>query len=279
MKKKLKKKAEASKATSPKRVLISFIQDRSGSMGICWQETLSGFKTYIDDMQADQKKDNEVAYLFSLTTFDTQIDTPYVGTPIADVKNDKLKDFGPRGSTALYDAIGKTLQAIDDDKKLTFDKAIVVIVTDGQENSSREYSKDATHAAIDDRIKRGNWTFTYLGTQPETWDDAHSLGVGVGASATYNAQNAHATYATMASATMSMGRAQASGSRSFLSDNTTPMMRSAVGMRTADDDDPTLVGAGVPAGLSSSFNPSTPKSPFKRPSLPAKKPLSNRKWK
>lgn len=163
-----------------KKILISFIQDRSGSMADVWKETLSGFKTYVKDMLADQQKDSEVEYVFSLTTFDTSIDTPYIGVPIANVDGDILQKFGPRGGTALYDAVGKTLQAHDEDKSLTFDKAIVVIVTDGQENSSREWSKDALHAAIDERIKRGNWTFTYLGTQPETWSNASALGVGVG---------------------------------------------------------------------------------------------------
>ena len=43
-----------------KKVLISFIQDRSGSMSTVWEETLSGFKTYVKDMQADQQKDGEI---------------------------------------------------------------------------------------------------------------------------------------------------------------------------------------------------------------------------
>lgn len=106
------------------KVLVSFIQDRSGSMADVWKETLSGFKTYVESLQEDQKKDGAVEYLFTLTAFDTQIDTPHLGIPIADVKSDVLKGFGPRGATAIYDAVGKTLQAIDDNKNLTFDKAI-----------------------------------------------------------------------------------------------------------------------------------------------------------
>lgn len=258
-----------------KKILVNFIQDRSGSMASVWQETLSGFKTYVDGLHEDQKKDNEVEYLFSLTTFDTIIETPHVGTKIADVDGTVLKNHGPRGSTALYDAVGKTLQAIDDDKLLTFDKAIVVIVTDGEENSSREWSKDALHSAIDERVKRGNWTFTYLGTQPETWDEAKSIGVGVGASANYTASNAHATYATMSAATANMARSVMGQSASFLHDNTTRSMRASVGMRTAIDDDPTV---GVGAG----FNQPKPaaKPIFRRPLPPKQKPSTSKKnWK
>lgn len=244
------------------RTLISFIQDRSGSMQSVWEETLNGFKVYVSDLQKDQAKDDQVEYLFSLTTFDTEIDTPYIGEKIGNVKNDKLKEFGPRGGTALYDAVGKTLQAIDDDKKLTFDKAIVVIVTDGQENSSREWSKDALHAAIDERIKRGNWTFTYLGTQPETWANASSLGMGVGASATYTAANAAATYATMSTATANMARSAMGQSMSFLHDNTTVSMRASVGMRTATDDADNLVNQPTTTSASHTVPPAT--SSFRR---------------
>jgi hypothetical protein len=265
------------------KTLLAFIQDRSGSMSSVWDETLSGFKTYVTDMQKDQLKDDEVSYIFSLTTFDTQIETPYLGVPIAKVDGDELKKHGPRGSTALYDAVGKTLQALDDDKSITFDKAIVLICTDGEENSSREWSKDALHAAIEERLKRGNWSFTYLGTQPETWADASSLGVGVGASATYDAANAHATYATMAMASMNMARSSASGSRSFLHDNTTRSMRSAVKMSTqADaDDDPLAVGVGVSWGGAVGSTVKTPITPPAKPHKPApSKPVAkNRRWK
>ncbi|HEX5426622.1 MAG TPA: vWA domain-containing protein [Candidatus Acidoferrales bacterium] len=259
-----------------KRTLISLIQDRSGSMSSVWEETLSGFKTYIESMQADQKKDNEVEYIFSLTAFDTQIDVPYKGVPIADVDVHILKQYGPRGSTALYDAVGKTLQALDDDKGLTFDKAIVVIVTDGKENSSREWSKDALHAAIDERVKRGNWTFTYLGTQPETWDDAQSLGMGMGASATYNAKNAGATYATIAYASANMARSGQGQSVSFLHDNTTAAMRCAVGMKTATDDDSANL-----VGVTTSTQPVPTAAPAATPhrSDPPKRNSTGRRWK
>ena len=259
-----------------KKILISFIQDRSGSMADVWKETLNGFKTYVKDMLADQQKDSEVEYVFSLTTFDTSIDTPYIGVPIANVDGDILQKFGPRGGTALYDAVGKTLQAHDEDKSLTFDKAIVVIVTDGQENSSREWSKDALHAAIDERIKRGNWTFTYLGTQPETWSNASALGVGVGASATYNAHNAAATYATVAVASMNMSRSARGQSHSFFADNTSQLERCAVGMQTEDDasEVPVVTSTtAAPGNLSwgSTAIPSTPP--------PAQTNSTNRKWK
>ncbi len=174
------------------KVLVNFIQDRSGSMGSVWMETLSGFKSFVEDLKKKGAEDS-IDYLFSLTTFDTLVECPFIASPVADVPSDALASYGPRGSTALYDAVGKTIENTAADSKGA-DKIICVIVTDGQENSSREWSKDALNQVIAGKLDLGNWTFTYLGTQPETWDDASSLGIGVGATASYSGQQAQATY-------------------------------------------------------------------------------------
>ena len=176
------------------KVLVQFIQDRSGSMSTVWEETLSGFKNFIKDLKKKGKEDN-IEYLFTLTTFDTRIEMPVKELPIDQVSENELAKHEPRAATALYDAVGKTLEAT----KTEADKYICVIVTDGEENSSREWSKEAVHSAIDAKINLGNWTFTYLGTQPETWSDASSLGIGVGATSTYQAQNSGATYSVLSS--------------------------------------------------------------------------------
>src|SRR5436190_16021436 len=149
---------------SKTRVLVNLIQDRSGSMASVWQETVNGFTIFIKDLKEKGRQDG-VDYLFSLTVFDTLIETPFLAVPIEQVPEEALAKHGPRGSTALYDAAGKTLEAITQSRHGA-DKIIVAIVTDGQENSSREWSKDNLNIAIEDRLKQGNWSFIYLGTQP-----------------------------------------------------------------------------------------------------------------
>jgi hypothetical protein len=157
-----------------------------------------------------------VEYLFSLTTFDTIVENPIAIQPIGEVDPEELSKHGPRGATALYDAVGATIKATEDDPHGA-DKIIVVIVTDGQENSSREWSKDALHKTIDSKLSAGNWTFTYLGTQPETWDDAGKIGVGAGASATYQPQMANAAYVTMACAVGKLAASPQLGTRTLMS--------------------------------------------------------------
>jgi len=197
------------------RVLVQFVQDRSGSMGSAWDETLNGFKSFVNDLR-EKAKGTDVEYLFSLTTFDTIVENPIAIQPIGEVDPEELGKHGPRGATALYDAVGATIKATEDNPHGA-DKIIVVIVTDGQENSSREWSKDALHKTIDAKLSAGNWTFTYLGTQPETWDDAGKIGVGAGASATYQPQMANAAYATVACAVGKLAASPQRGTRTLLS--------------------------------------------------------------
>jgi von Willebrand factor type A domain len=193
------------------KVLVNFIQDRSGSMQSVWDETLNGFKTFVENLQND--KDSE--FIFTLTTFDTVVETPFVAQPIADIPTDALKAHGPRGSTALYDAVGKTLDAT---KGIVADKYIVVVVTDGQENSSREWTKTTLQKAIEDKIKSGNWTFTYLGTQPETWDEAAKIGIIAGSTATYTPGTASRSYNTMSASISNFSKSAQLGTQNLVAD-------------------------------------------------------------
>jgi uncharacterized protein YegL len=210
------------------KVLVNFIQDRSGSMSDVWTETLSGFKKFVEDLRDGASKDG-VEYLFSLTTFDTQVETPIVGQPIASVAPDELAKHGPRGSTALYDAVGTTIKNTEDNSHGA-DKIIVVIVTDGHENSSREWNKDTLHKSIEAKLKLGNWTFTYLGTQPETWADAGALGIATGAVANYQGNRATATYSMTANAVRSLSKSVASASPALMSDYLSEEDEVAAGM-------------------------------------------------
>jgi hypothetical protein len=220
------------------KVLVNFIQDRSGSMQSVWSETLSGFKSFVEDLKANGKKDG-VEYLFSLTTFDTQVETPIVAKPIESVATDALADYGPRGCTALYDAVGATIKNTEDTSHGA-EKIICVIVTDGQENSSREWSKDKLHQSIEGKLNLGNWTFTYLGTQPETWDDAQAMGISAGSTRSYTPTMAHQAYAATSRAVRAMSASMSMGERSLM-DNYLPnrvMASAGMGRKPASTGSP-----------------------------------------
>src|SRR5258708_5034126 len=100
-------------------------------MASVWDETLNGFRTFVKDLKENGVKEG-VEYILSLTTFDTQIETPLVGKPIAEVDEDILSKYGPRAATALLDAVGMTIENTDKNRHGA-EKIICVIVTDGQE--------------------------------------------------------------------------------------------------------------------------------------------------
>ena len=195
------------------KVLVNFVQDRSGSMQAVWDETLSGFKAFVNELREKGKQDG-VEYLFSLTTFDTLVETPMVAQAIDKVDVHALKKHGPRGMTALYDAVGATIQNTDANRHGA-EKIVVVIVTDGQENSSREWDKDRLHSSIDEKLKAGDWTFTYLGTQPETWADAGAFGLAATA-ATYTPAMAGKAYFAVAASVTRLAASKHRSSRDLM---------------------------------------------------------------
>jgi uncharacterized protein YegL len=210
------------------KVLVNFIQDRSGSMQSVWQETLSGFRAFVNGLREKEQKDG-VEYLFSLTTFDTLVETPIVAQPIASVDVSILAKYGPRGSTALYDAVGATIQNTEADRRGA-EKIIVVVVTDGHENSSREWTKDRLHSAVDAKLNAGDWTFTYLGTQPETWDDAEAFGLSRGATVSYTPAMAQAAYTAVAGSVSRLSSSQLKSSPDLMRDFLSNEEAAAAGM-------------------------------------------------
>lgn len=168
---------------------ISIVLDRSGSMSSIAADTIGGLNTFI----SDQKKIDGEATL-SLMEFDQEFNSVFNFKNINDVNLTEDYRFIPRGMTALYDAIGKSisqtgkyLSNLDEDSRP--DKVIFVIVTDGAENSSHEYS----HYMIQDIIKHQtdvySWEFIFLGANIDAVSTASYLGISSGNSITYAANS------------------------------------------------------------------------------------------
>jgi uncharacterized protein YegL len=152
---------------------LAFVVDRSGSMnGI--HTDMNGA---ITKMLADQAK--EPGYcVVDITTFDTVIEHPYAGVRPDDVKGEIIV---PRGGTALLDAIGFTVVALGErfakmDEADRPGQVIIVVVTDGMENSSREYNRPQIKALVEEQTDRWGWTFIYLAANV----DAFATGSGMG---------------------------------------------------------------------------------------------------
>lgn len=179
------------------KVIVNFILDKSGSMDSVRESTISGFNEYLNTLKKDKKNE----YEFSLTLFDTNFSTPVKSQSINDVVPLDWNEYNPGGCTALYDAVCSTIKGINESKG---QKVINIIMTDGEENSSKEYTQVQMKALIEERKKKGNWTFVYLGANQDSYTVAQKYGINQMNVTNFNAtmRGMAATFTTIATNTM-----------------------------------------------------------------------------
>ncbi len=163
-----------------------FILDRSGSMESCIDDTIGGFNAFV-------REQVPFGGTLTLVLFDHEYTPVYTAKPIGDVEPLTRETFTPRGSTALLDAIGKTI------KDTTSNIPTVVILTDGQENSSHTYTKAHIKDLIEGR-QRDGWTFVYLGANQDAFAEAGSIGIAPAATMNYDVRRTPEAFATLSAA-------------------------------------------------------------------------------
>ncbi len=155
---------------------LVFILDRSGSMGGLEGDTIGGF----NGMLQKQKKEDQEANVTTVL-FDDQIDIIHDRFPIDIVKPLTDADYYVRGCTALLDAVGSTVKKMENiqnrlPEELRAENIIFVITTDGQENSSQEYSAAMVKKMIEKNQEKG-WQFLFLGANIDAAEEAEKMGI------------------------------------------------------------------------------------------------------
>lgn len=167
--------------SNPDRTLLVFLLDRSGSMQSIKSDVEGGFAAFIEEQR---QTPGECAA--TLAQFDTEYELIYDRVPVGEVPALNLQ---PRGGTALLDAMGRLITdtaaqldaAPEADRPST---VIVAIMTDGHENSSREWTHPAIKSLVEQQTKRG-WEFLYMGADQDAIEVGASLGVQADKSVTY----------------------------------------------------------------------------------------------
>jgi len=157
---------------------IIFVIDESGSMEGSNDDVIGGFNTYIDK----HRDLNETNVTVSLYKFNHQITRVFAIRAVGEVRKLTHSDYTPGSFTALFDAIGQAITETDHyietlAKDLRPTTNLMVIITDGQENASREYSSTALKAMIATHETQLHWQFIFLGADLNNFDDAHQLGI------------------------------------------------------------------------------------------------------
>jgi len=173
--------------TKKNNTYIAMVIDRSGSMDSIRTPTIEGLNTFI----RQQKEDPDGTRL-TYAQFDDVYEVVHDNVPISEMPILGHKDFVPRGMTALMDAIGQTINRVSTHiaTQLTVDqpnKVIIVIVTDGHENSSTKFNKSSIHELITDKQTHHDWQFIFLAANQNAITTGRSYGVAAGGSMNYSA--------------------------------------------------------------------------------------------
>ena len=152
---------------------LVFLIDRSGSMNGSEEDTMGGFNSFI---QKERKKEFNTKVTTIL--FDDKYEVLYERKAIEDVSDLTEDEYYVRGCTALLDAIGKTITSLN--HKIE-NKVLFVIMTDGMENASVEYSK----SQISNMINSHTWEFIFIGADIDSYSEARNIGIRKSRTANY----------------------------------------------------------------------------------------------
>ena len=195
---------------------IAFVLDRSGSMESCREATIGGFNSFLQE----QQKTEGLARL-TLILFNDEYLVPIDALPVAEILPLDNDSYVPRGSTALLDAIGRTIDELgarlaalsEKDRPL---QVIVAILTDGLENSSQDYTWQQIADVIKQQSEQYRWTFLFLGANQDAIETAAQMNIKATNAAAYVADAAglHASASSLtrkvrALRRVSMGKATA----------------------------------------------------------------------
>lgn len=156
---------------------LVFVLDKSGSMGGLERDTIGGYNSVLEKQKLVDGECQITTVLFDhgYELLHDRIDIKAVG-PITE------KEYVVGGSTALLDAIGKAIHKIVNAQKNTADdyraeKVMFVIITDGEENASREYTAEMVKTQIERQKEKYGWEFIFLGANIDAVETARSFGI------------------------------------------------------------------------------------------------------
>jgi uncharacterized protein YegL len=155
---------------------INVIMDRSGSMHNLTNDTIGGFNQFLKDQKAIPGE-----AILTLCTFSTDYTLVYDCKPLQDVAELTEADYSVGGGTSLLDALGNTILSVgnklasmpEDDRP---SKVIVLVITDGEENSSREFNKKKIKEMVDHQQTTYGWEFLYFGANVDAIKEGNSMG-------------------------------------------------------------------------------------------------------
>jgi len=168
---------------------LVFILDRSGSMAGLESDTIGGYNAMLKKQKAEAGE-----AIVTTVLFDDDYQLLHDRIDIRGIKPITEKDYYVRGSTALLDALGRTISKIGNAQRHTSDelraeRVLFVITTDGMENASREYSYAKIRHMVERQQQKYGWEFIFLGANIDAFDTAGRMGIRADRTANYHADS------------------------------------------------------------------------------------------
>ena len=160
---------------------IRVVLDRSGSMSNCVHQTIDALNGYLIGMQNEKTEGVVTVSLFDSQSIEIGVDK----VQIKDLSPLDYSFLTPRASTPLYDSIGAAIYEHSNYDATKEDKKVLVIVTDGLENASREYTGEAIKKLVEEKEEAG-WLIVYLGSDHDIYKQTKMMGIDPGRSIRYN---------------------------------------------------------------------------------------------
>jgi uncharacterized protein YegL len=157
------------------RIFNLIIIDESGSMCSIKKEAIDSVNETIQTIRSAQKKHEGQEHYVSLVTFNDDVKTVYDCVNVDEVKELNAETYRPDCCTALYDAMGISITALQN-KVAPQDKVLVTVITDGYENASKEYSGKAVKALVEEMKSKG-WVFAYIGANHDVEAVASTISI------------------------------------------------------------------------------------------------------
>jgi uncharacterized protein YegL len=162
---------------------VLFVLDESGSMESIKKETITGLNEQIQEL----RKTSNIKTYVSLVKFSGSVDTLYWNRPLEEVLELTNETYTPNGATAMLDAVGISVNRLRNETTVKDNDVsyLVVIVSDGAENASREYTWDMVRELITKCKDDKAWTVTYLGANQDLTQVRQSLNIDIGNTLSY----------------------------------------------------------------------------------------------
>lgn len=167
----------------PKETYYLLIVDASSSMSPLTKSTISGVNEQIDSIKQLEKEFPDQKYNMSFMHFNNTVTIEYTERQSSALEHISESNYKCSGMTALLDAIGVGVRNLNDKigDKITSGEAaaVVVIITDGEENSSREFDGSKVKSMIEELQATNRWTFTFVGANIDSISTASRYGIDV----------------------------------------------------------------------------------------------------